>query len=213
MIMSILEKANFIKYLGTYIDKHLTWKEHINLICKKVSKNIGIISKLRHYVDRESCRMVYFSLVYPYLQYGAMTWGSTYKTRINSLHILNNKAVRTITFSHFQAHAPPIYKSLGILQLKDIVFTQIATFMYDYYNSNLPSAFSNYFKNIAQVHRHNTRQSNLNLHLSAVSTNYGKFSLKFSGVKVWNSIDKSVRNAPRKSFIKKVKETCFSTYQ
>ena len=36
---------------------------------------------------------------------------------------------------------------------------------------------------------YNTRQSNVNLYLSAVSNNYDKFSLKFTAAKIWNSID------------------------
>ena len=117
-----------------------------------------------------------------------------------------------MSFSHFQAHAPPIYKSLRILQLKDIVFTQIATFMYDYYNNLLPSAFTNYFTEISAIHNHNTRSSKLNFYLSAVSTNYGKFSLKFTGVKIWNSIEESVKQLHRKPFIKTIKENCLSNY-
>ena len=80
---SLLEETESIKYLGIYIDKHLTWKEHISIIGKKISKNIGIISKLRHYVDIDTTRVVYYSLIYAYLQYGAITWGNTHTTRLN----------------------------------------------------------------------------------------------------------------------------------
>jgi len=106
-----LDHVNAIKFLGVHIDNNLTWKDHINIICKKISKNIGAISKLRHYVDLDTLRVVYYSLVYPYLQYGALIWGNTYKSRLKPIDVLNNKAVRIMTFSDYRAHAPPLYKA------------------------------------------------------------------------------------------------------
>ena len=40
-----------IKYLGSIIDKHLKRKCQISNISKKISRNIGIMYRLRKYVD------------------------------------------------------------------------------------------------------------------------------------------------------------------
>ena len=45
-----LERKDHVKYLGVIIDEHLSWKHHINYIALKISRNIGIISRLRHFV-------------------------------------------------------------------------------------------------------------------------------------------------------------------
>jgi hypothetical protein len=50
----------------------------------------------------------------------AIIWGNMYQSRLNQLNILNNKAVRIMTFSEPRSHAPPLYKLLGILQVKDM---------------------------------------------------------------------------------------------
>ena len=42
----------FIKYLGVLIDQNLSWKYHIDSIVTKISKNVGLIAKLRHSVPR-----------------------------------------------------------------------------------------------------------------------------------------------------------------
>ena len=55
-----------------------------------------MISKLRHYVDLDTLKNVYYSLIYPYLYNGAIIWENTYQSRLNQLNILNNKAVRII---------------------------------------------------------------------------------------------------------------------
>ena len=36
------------KFLGIFIDKNLTWKYHIEHVCNKVSKSIGIMYKSRN---------------------------------------------------------------------------------------------------------------------------------------------------------------------
>jgi hypothetical protein len=44
----LLESKTFIKYLGILLDSNLSWKAHIDYISLKISKTIGIISRLRH---------------------------------------------------------------------------------------------------------------------------------------------------------------------
>ena len=47
-----LESKNYIKYLGVLVGKNLTWKYHIDAIMTKISKTIGLISKLWHSIPR-----------------------------------------------------------------------------------------------------------------------------------------------------------------
>ena len=41
-------KDELVKFLGIYIDKHLTWKEHVNIISSKISQAIFAINKVKH---------------------------------------------------------------------------------------------------------------------------------------------------------------------
>ena len=85
-----LEKSFSVTYLGVYIDCHLTWHEHIDYICDKISKNINIMVKLKHYVSKATLISVYYSLIYPYL------WGNNYNAPLSQIVKLQNKAVRVI---------------------------------------------------------------------------------------------------------------------
>ena len=44
------ENKDYAKFLGVLIDKHLTWKQHIDYIASKISKIVGLIVRLRHRV-------------------------------------------------------------------------------------------------------------------------------------------------------------------
>ena len=59
--------------------------------------------------------------------------------------------------------------------------------MYSYFQQNLPSYFNNYFPLNEDIHSHDTRSAS-KIHTDYKMTNYGKFSLKYRGVQIWNDI-------------------------
>ena len=91
-----IDRVNKVKFLGTIMDDKLNWQEHITYICKKVSKCIGILYKLRQYVDINTAKLLYYTLVYPYLTYCNIVWGNTFKQYLRPLMVIQKKAVRII---------------------------------------------------------------------------------------------------------------------
>ena len=68
-----LKEERSIKYLGVYIDSNLSWKPHIEYISKKLKRSLGILSKIRYYVDINILTGLYYALIYPFLIYGIIT--------------------------------------------------------------------------------------------------------------------------------------------
>ena len=64
--------------------------------------------------------------------------------------------------------------------------------MYDYAKGNLHTFFDKYFTLNSKIRKHNTRSTN-SIHKKGNRTNYGKFSIKYTGTKIWNGIPKSKR--------------------
>ena len=56
--------------IGVLIDENLSWKNHLDCVITKISKTIGMIAKLRHFVPSSVLTNIYKSLVLPYLTYG-----------------------------------------------------------------------------------------------------------------------------------------------
>ena len=59
----ILEMKNFVKYLGILMDFDLSWKNHIDLICQKISKTLGILARLRHTIPLSPLLKIYQALI------------------------------------------------------------------------------------------------------------------------------------------------------
>ena len=83
----LLQERACIKYLGVMIDTNLRWKEHVNYLSKKIKRSIGLLSKIRYYVDLSCLFKLYYTLVYPFLIYGLVAWGNTYQTILNQFFI------------------------------------------------------------------------------------------------------------------------------
>ena len=177
-----MKRDRKIKYLGVVIDCHLNWKDHVSCISKKIKRNIGAISRIRHFVGLDILKSLYYALIYPYLTYCLVVWGNTYSSSINPLFILQKKIVRLITFSHYKDHTNPLFINLKIVKLHDLVFLLSAIFMYNFHNNNLPELFNSFF--LAVQHSHNTRSaSNFSYFIPNIRTNYGKFNIGFSDLK------------------------------
>ena len=64
------EEINNIKFLGIIFDKHLTFKNHVDVMARKIFKSIGILFKLSKYLPLEIIKTLYYSLINPFLLYG-----------------------------------------------------------------------------------------------------------------------------------------------
>ena len=93
-----LEMKDFVKYLGIMIDSELSWKHHIDFICHKISRSVGIIAKMRHYIPRHLLLNLYHALIAPYLNYGICAWGNCPQTYLNKILVLQKRALRLIYF-------------------------------------------------------------------------------------------------------------------
>ena len=47
---STIPQVSFTKFLSMYIDENLNWSMHLNMLAAKLAQNVGILSKLRHFL-------------------------------------------------------------------------------------------------------------------------------------------------------------------
>ena len=86
-----IEQVEQIKFLGVILDENLTWKKHIQYLNRKIPKNIGIISKARTILNKKTLLTLYYTFIYPYLNYCITSWGSANKTILDPLIKLQKK--------------------------------------------------------------------------------------------------------------------------
>ena len=112
-----IKHVRSVKYLGTMLDCHLNWKDHIAGICKKLSRGTGVLCKVRNYVTTEILIQLYYSIIYPFLIFGCTVWGMIYNTNIRPLFLPQKKIIRIMTFSKYDAHTNPVFHKLKLLKI------------------------------------------------------------------------------------------------
>ena len=192
-----ITQESYVKYLGVYLDEYFNWEHQIKHINNKVNKNIGIINKLRYYVDLKMLKQLYYTLIYPYLNYGIMSWDNTYTSKLTKIRTKQNKCIRSIFFAYWRDSASPYYKLLGILKLDNIFKMRIATMCYiiAHEKKALPSIFLNFISLAKSTHSYYTRfASNLNFSRRSLRTNYGIHTFKYIASKLWEQIPHNIKN-------------------
>ena len=139
--------------------------------------------------------MLYSSLVLPYLNYGVLAWGSAVQTKIDKMLLLQKRAIRLICNVSYRAHTDVLFRENRILKITDLYRLQLGCFMYNININATPTVFKGMFQKNNVIHNYSTRQAN-DFHLPKNRTNFGNKTFKFSGPKLWNSFDDSIKQAP-----------------
>ncbi len=115
-----IDSVHEFNCLGLTMNENLNWKSHINKISNKVSKCIGILNKLKHFLPLKTKVLLQSSLILSHLNSAILVWGYECERIIK----LQKKAIRTISLSKYNAHTEPIFKTLKLLKVKDILTLQ-----------------------------------------------------------------------------------------
>jgi hypothetical protein len=57
------------KLLGVYFDEYLSFDDHINHLCNKLSKSLYCQNKVKNFVSAEALTKLYFALVHSSITY------------------------------------------------------------------------------------------------------------------------------------------------
>ena len=86
------------------VDLRLNWKFNISMIYENKSKSCGII-----YI--KSKRVIYHSLIFPYLTYCVNVWSSTYRTNLKIVFTSKKRSVRVVSATAQQPYSRDIFSN------------------------------------------------------------------------------------------------------
>ena len=147
------------KFLGVVIDDHLSFKSHINHIVKKISSNIGLISRIRRYITSKIAITLYYSFIYPYLNDCNLIWASNYAVNLRPLFILQKKFLRVALCLPYNSHTDIIFKKFKLLKVHQMNLFHAGIFMYKLDHHMLPASFGCMFSKVSSFHSYNIRSS------------------------------------------------------
>lgn len=208
----ILECVDQFTYLGITLDKHLSWKLHVQKVGQKISKVNCVLAKLKKTLPAYILKVIYNSLVACHLNYGILLWGKV----TQHLTKLQKRSIRIITNSKYNAHTEPLFKALGILKLEDNRSLQELIFFYKSVKGLLPAYFSTNYLKFLNSNGENANRLRNKLLYPRFRHEYFRQNLRYAIVKTVNNspaifLDK-VETHSLKGFAHYIKNNIVSNY-
>ena len=188
-----IERVHQYKYLGLVVDCDLNWKAHVKKLKSKLASAVGLLFRIRRYLNIRSLLLALHTLFISHVQYGILCWGRCKKTTIQPIIRLFDNAIKCVNFSQ-DKNVSNLYNKSKILQINDLFKLELAKFMYKYNSNTLPNYFRPLFTPINTVHRYQTRASNSNYFVPQKKSSFGMCSLSYLGTKNWHEIPTTIKD-------------------
>ena len=135
-----IENVAEFNFLGIQLNQNLKWKTHRNPVSLKLTKTIGILNRLKHELPLPILKKIYNTLFLPHLNNGILLWGSENE----SIHKLQERVLRIISGSKFNAHTEPICREQQLLKVNEIYKLAIYKFYFKLINNEIPHYFQDF---------------------------------------------------------------------
>lgn len=129
-----LQRKTHVRYLGVFIDQHLKWTHHVQLINTKLRYLMYLFYNFRRVCSIKIIRMIYHALAQSLLQYGICTWGGAYNNVLDPLRRTQNILLRIILQKDRLFHSNTLYELLDVLKLQDIYLYKLTIYSIKYEN-------------------------------------------------------------------------------
>ena len=172
-----ITQCNSYKYLGVVLDDGLKFRDHVRNVADKISKNCGILYRIKDYLPMKTRIQFYYNHVYPYLTYNVLVWGGTYHTHLEPIIVQQKRVIRIINNLSVTGHTNEYFKTLGILKFLDLYKFQALLYMYKFKDS----------PQFVRAHNLNTRNSSF-LVPSFNRLDLCQHSITFTGPTFWNEL-------------------------
>ena len=164
----------------------MSFTSHIDFVTKKMSKNTGILYKIKDLLPLRTRLDYYFAFIYPYLTYNVLVWGAAYQYHLTTLITQHKRTIRTIANSGYLDHTNPLFIKLGLLKFQDIYKFNLLVYMHSARKRG----------EYGRHHDVNTRNRNSALPKRPRLTLF-KHAVSYAGPSHWNQLPNELQAIPR----------------
>lgn len=184
-----------LKYLGVWLDSHLTMDKHISSKCRAASLNVRCIANIRRFIDIDTAKMLATSMVLSHLDYSNSALCGLPKKALKQLQRIQNWAAKVVLLKDKYSSSKDALKMLHWLPIKERVDFKILCLVFKCLHDQAPDYLSSLLKE--KKHQRTTRLSAspgivLEVPLVRKST-FASRSFSVQGPCLWNALSSDVR--------------------
>ena len=182
-----------IMILGVEIDHELNFKNHIDDICNKTSKQINALKRMKHFLDQSCKKIIYNSYISSNFNYCPIVWMFTGKMNLDKLEKTNKRALRYV-INNYDAEYDDICNDQKVLNIHRRCIKTVAIQMYKIKQQKVPTYVQELFS--IRESYYNIRDNDLFEIPCFKTVKYGKKSFRYFGAKLWANIPKEIKSKP-----------------
>ena len=187
-----VEQVQSFKFLGVLVNDTLTWSDHINLVCNKVTRSLHLLRRLSWFLPQPLLLLYLKSYILPSFDYCDVAWSGCTKDEALRLETLLNFACRAVLRRRRDYSASAARSELGLSTLSARRNLHLAQTVFKCLSSESPSYLSQLFSSPSS--HYNTRSSSTHqINLPPSRTSFGQKAFSFSGASLWRSLPDKMR--------------------
>lgn len=183
-----LAMSTEIKHLGVTLDQNLTWNNHVDIVCGKLSSGLYVLRRISQISDDKTLRTTYFALFESHLRYGLAVWGYSSAGNLQRVLVQQKKAIRVMAKLGFRDSCRNAFKELRILTVVSLYILETTMF-----------ARSINTERRGNIHRYGTRNAN-SFNLPAHRLKLFEKKPSFTGARFSNLLPAHVNQLDNKHF-------------
>ena len=141
----MIKRVTDVKYLGVFLDEHLSWDKHITYLCNSLAEYQSVFYNFRIMVPEKRKKQLYYSFVYSRIAYGIEEYGSCNTMLLAKVQVMQNKLPKILYNKDRRYSTNILHNELKLLQVKDILEVLLLKFIHTVLNGNPVKRFEAYF--------------------------------------------------------------------
>ena len=91
-----INQSDCYRYLGIWLYPHLTFQSHVDKVCSKVKSGIGLLWRMRNFINQSLAMDLYCSLIEPHFTYADTVYDGCSVASKGKLQTNQNKALGAV---------------------------------------------------------------------------------------------------------------------
>ncbi len=189
---SLIKESDEEKLLGVTLDKKLSFKTHVNNLCKKASQKLHALARVSRYMEKPQLELTMTSFVMSHFSYCPLVWMFHDRKSNNKINKIHERALRIIHKDSTSNFEELLIKSNSVsVHQRNLQLLQ--TEIYKTVNNLNPAFMAEVF--VSKDMPYSLRGNN-NLVLPRARTNqYGIDTIRFIGQKLWQTLPREIKES------------------
>ena len=181
------------KILGVYLDNNLLMNVHINHICAKLSRRLGLLYRITGCLSIEVKLLFYKSYVQPCFDYCVATWGFCSNMHISRLSRLQKRFARVILNNN--TSSLNLFTQLNWLNVMERIEFSTSFLVFKCLNNLASETLQSLFQPCSSRQNYTLRNVGIDLKIPKPRTETLRKSFGYMGSVIWNKPPSNVKRS------------------